>query len=278
MKTLLNYKKNYYSQNGEDGITEEILKRLGINNGWFVEFGAWDGKELSNTFFLLERGWRGVDIEADEAKYQDLLKTAKEFNGRLFTFCTKVAIGGDSCLDSLLSNIPLPREFEILSIDIDSYDYWVWKTLNNYHPKIVIIEINSAYPPGMKYVQPPNVIASESLLSGASFTSTLHLGDEKGYQLVCHTSNMFFVRKDLINKLNLPPEELTSPNSLFIESWLLFNKENKACLYFIIFFQKMRDSVRSPIKKRFPNMYQKLKDLKKSFKDRGWASSKKCHS
>ena len=48
------FKKNYYSQFGEDGIIEEVLKRMGINEGWVCEFGAWDGIKSSNTFSLIE--------------------------------------------------------------------------------------------------------------------------------------------------------------------------------------------------------------------------------
>lgn len=72
MKTLIKYRKNYYSQNGEDGVIEEILKRMGIKQGWFVEFGAWDGKYLSNTYALVEKGWKGVEIEGDKTKFEKL--------------------------------------------------------------------------------------------------------------------------------------------------------------------------------------------------------------
>ena len=50
------FKKNYYSQNGEDGIIQELIKLLNINdNSWCCEFGAWDGKNSSNTFYLIEK-------------------------------------------------------------------------------------------------------------------------------------------------------------------------------------------------------------------------------
>ena len=43
------YKKNIFSQYGEDGIIDEILKRLQrVSNKQCCEFGAWDGKFLSN--------------------------------------------------------------------------------------------------------------------------------------------------------------------------------------------------------------------------------------
>jgi len=73
------YHKNIYSQNGEDGIVEELLKRLEIENGWICEFGAWDGIYLSNTFNLTQKGFHSVFIESDKDKYQDLLTTVKKY-------------------------------------------------------------------------------------------------------------------------------------------------------------------------------------------------------
>ena len=74
------YKKNFYSQNGEDGIVLEILKRLKLNlrNKWCCEFGAWDGIHGSNTFNLIKKkNYNAVYIEGDIKRYQDLLKTKK---------------------------------------------------------------------------------------------------------------------------------------------------------------------------------------------------------
>lgn len=208
-KTLWKYRKNYYSQNGEDGIIEEILKRLNIDEGWFVEFGAWDGKYLSNTFRLLEQGWEGIDIECDPEKYKDLKETSKEFP-KLNIVKTNILINKKNCLDTLLLKYPIPKEFEILSIDIDSVDYYVWDSFKMYKPKIVIIEVNSRIKPGKKYISN----------SGVSFTSMVDLGRTKGYTPVCHTGNIIFVRNDLVNKLNLPNEELDNPDSLFRMKWV----------------------------------------------------------
>ena len=70
------YNKNIYSQNGEDGIIEELLHRLDISSGWVCEFGAWDGINLSNTFNLVKnKNFSAVYIEGDKNKYVDLLQT-----------------------------------------------------------------------------------------------------------------------------------------------------------------------------------------------------------
>ncbi|HSY17990.1 MAG TPA: hypothetical protein VK815_06630 [Candidatus Acidoferrales bacterium] len=84
---LIDHHDNKCSQNGEDGIIAEIFQRFGIPEGWFVEFGAWDGKHLSN--------WSGVFIGSDPQKYQHLLKTSAAF----------------------------PESFELLSNDIGSNDW-----------------------------------------------------------------------------------------------------------------------------------------------------------
>ena len=209
-KNLLHYRYNKYSQNGEDGIIEELCRRLDITKGWFVEFGAWDGKHLSNSYRLLsEWGWSGVDIEADPDRYRDLLTTRAAFPDRLHTICAFVGFEGENTLDNLLARTPLPRDFDLLSIDIDSYDWQVWKSLANYHPRIVIIEGNSLLSPGVyKLHDPPDCF-------GASFSALLDLGTSKGYRLVCHTGNCFFVLNELVPKLELDALGLASPDRLF---------------------------------------------------------------
>ena len=75
--SLLKYSSNVYSQNGEDGVIKEIIKRLSLDKkdkNWCVEFGAWDGIYLSNTFNLVKQGWEAVYIEGDQKRFKDLLK------------------------------------------------------------------------------------------------------------------------------------------------------------------------------------------------------------
>jgi hypothetical protein len=207
---LLEYRDNKYSQFGEDGIIEEICYRLGVKKGWFVEFGAWDGKHLSNTYNLLgNKGWQGVLIECDPEKYKALLHTKEAFPERLHTLCAIVGFEGESRLDSLLAKTPIPQDFELLSIDIDSYDWQVWNALEKYRPRIVIIESNCAIPPGIYQIHNPPASV------GASFTALVNLGRSKGYQLVCHTGNCIFIRDELVPKLNLEAKLLASPERLF---------------------------------------------------------------
>ncbi len=208
-KTLWKYRKDYYSQNGEDGIIEEILSRLKINNGWFVEFGAWDGKHWSNTFHLLKQGWEGISIESDPKRYKDLVETARQFP-KLHIMNKKVSTKGENSLDNLLSKYPIPKDFELLIIDVDSNDYQIWDAMKSYKPNIILIEPNSYIRPGKRYISN----------SRTSFTSMVDLGRKKGYTPVCHTGNIIFVRNDSVNKLNLPQKELDNPNSLFRRYWI----------------------------------------------------------
>ena len=209
-KPLTRYRYNRYSQNGEDGIIEEICRRLSLGKGWFVEFGAWDGKHLSNTYNLLSHhDWCGVHIEGNPAKYQDLLLTQKAFPGKLHTLCVMVGFEGENRLDRLLAQTPIPREFDLLSIDIDSLDWQVWKALDEYQPKIVVIESNNELPPGIFQTHnPPQYV-------GASFSSLVELGKKKGYQLVAHTGNCIFVRDELVAALDLDSSVLVQPEKLF---------------------------------------------------------------
>ncbi len=195
----------------------ELNARLRIRTGEFVEFGAWDGKHLSNTYRLLEKGWRGVYIEGDRERFEALRKNMAPFSDRVTVVNAFVSVTGENCLDRLLSDTSIRQDFDVLSIDIDSHDWQVWESLRNYWPKIVIIEINSHIPVGVYQVH-DGVHAV-----GSSFSSMVSLGHRKGYTPVCHTGNLIFVRNDLVGKIGLPEHERRYPELLFDYSWVRLN-------------------------------------------------------
>lgn len=206
------FKSNSHSQNGEDGVIAEILNQLKMDNHveyWCVEFGAWDGLHLSNSFCLVEKGWNAIYIEGNSSRFQELLRTCQRFT-KIVPIKAKISKFPDdiNSLDNLLANTNLPKDFELLSIDIDSYDLDIWKTLKGYHPKIVVMEIDSSIPPGIEWTHGP-------LTRGNSFSSTLKVAETKGYVLVCHTGNLIFVRRDLINSLSFPRSYFLNPELLY---------------------------------------------------------------
>jgi hypothetical protein len=234
------YKKQKYSQHGEDGILEELLKRLNITNGWVCEFGAWDGIHLSNTFSLIEKGFQGVFIEGDNEKFKDLLKTVDKFNNiiPINKYVSHISDDNNS-LDSILENTDIPKNFDILSIDIDSFDYQIWDSLQNYRPKIVVIEINSFADTnntdwihnnpinandGERYPLPEYTVINNEFYLSTGFRPMYNLGISKGYKFVLHCGNMIFITNELFDKLNLPHIENELEN--FQNKWGWYTDSN----------------------------------------------------
>ncbi|MGC1445941.1 MAG: hypothetical protein WA837_10785, partial [Xanthobacteraceae bacterium] len=119
--------RDVHSQNGEDGIVEWIFSRVAPGSKTCVEFGAWDGRNLSNTFNLVaHHGWKAIYIEADLNKFPALTKTAAAYPA-ITPVCSLVTSAGETALDNILARHATPEEFDILSIDIDGDDYDVWK-------------------------------------------------------------------------------------------------------------------------------------------------------
>lgn len=232
---LETFRRNVHSQNGEDGVIAEVARRMGLRideNFWCVEFGAWDGVHLSNTFALVEnQSARAIYIEGDQKKYRRLLETAGKFSTIIpveslvvgshipqAPLVTKAFTGlFDSekmaTLDVILGKTQCPRDYDLLSIDIDSYDLDVWQAHEKFAPKIVVIEINSSVAPGILQWHGKGK-------QGNSFSSTMSVAKMKGYTLVCHTGNLIFVRDDLAHLLGLEEIDRVYPERLFDQGFL----------------------------------------------------------
>jgi len=211
-RPIEDFEFNYYSQHGEDGIVQEILRRLGVKNGWVVEFGAWDGKYLSNTFRLLEKGkgFKAVFIEGEKDRYEDLVILSKKMNDRIIPLCAFVEPDGENSLDNLLARTPIPEDIDLLSIDVDGMDYHIWEGVKKYNPKVVIIEVNCSLPLELEQKHD-----AKQKKQGSSFLSTLKLGNDKGYTCVYHHGNMFFVKDDLMSKAGLEVKTFEQQKGLY---------------------------------------------------------------
>lgn len=260
------YEKNITSQFGEDGIIEYLFSKIGISESpWCVEFGAWDGEYLSNTYNLVfNQGFNCVYIEGDSNKAKELKnKISKLSNQKIFVLNNFVESQGVNSLDNLLGQTDIPKEFDLLSIDIDGIDYHVWKNFNNYNPKIVLIEHNPTIPPHIEYI--PD---EKNSLVGASTLALYNLGLKKDYCLVhCTDTNSIFVHKDLFTlfniKENLPMQLMKTDHITYLiskyDGSYLVNKEPA----FINIFDK---NIYNELKKTV-NIFKKIMIYFKLIKD-----------
>lgn len=195
---LTPFELRVFSQNGEDGVLSEILRRIGAGERFFVEFGIESGREGNCVYLADVSGWRGLFIEPDADLFAELERKYRTDPG-VQTVTARVT---PSNVEELFSRAAVPAEPDVLSIDIDGQDYWVWEALSAYKPRVVVVEYNSALDPGRRLVEPPGGGHGwdGTAYTGASLDALCSLATAKGYRLV-HTElaalNAFFVRADL---------------------------------------------------------------------------------
>lgn len=161
---MLNFAKRYAhnitSQNGENGIIDECIERIGFSEGRrAIEFGAPTKEYCSNIYHLNDK-WHKVYLDIDPKE----------------SGIIKAEITPENVNEWLM-------KCAILSIDIDGNDYRVWQAYKG-EPDIVIIEINSSLPADRDYF---------NIVSGCSYKLMVELGISKGYFLLCHVGNCIFI-------------------------------------------------------------------------------------
>ncbi len=225
-KNIINkHEKTMYSQNGEDGIIEYIFSQIGTTNKVFVEIGIGDGTE-NNTTYLIRKQWKGLLIdqtieylELATFFYKQLLGTNFKNIKLIHHQAKKESV--DECIKSNISG-----EIDLLSIDIDGNDYWIWEAIVSIKPRVVVIEYNAqlGVSRSISTVYDPDFYCGNkhpsNLYHGASLSALAKLGATKGYSLVgCDSSgtNAFFVLRNLITNTlpALSSQEAYFPNYYF---------------------------------------------------------------
>lgn len=237
--SLLHHTWKWYSQSGEEGIIEEMLRRIGIEKGFFVEFGAADGIMFSNTRFLAARGWNGVFIESDPKLFPKLLENCMKLPNLLCLneFVSSNRAAGRT-LDEIADQYFLDREIDVLSIDIDGLDYLILEELQR-QPKIICIESSGYWHPLMDK-RIPDEIASRNL--GQPLSVAIEIARKKGYEPVCFLLvNLFLVKQEFYHLFS---DIKNDPVSLWLESWQYIGQKQPLDQRFIYERRKKEERIK----------------------------------
>jgi len=204
---LSGWAKSIQSEHGEDGLIEAIFEVCKPRNKWCVDVGASDGYSLSNTWNLVTwKGWKAVMIEKveetlrDGELYSGYLKIVERFKGNDYVYpvCKEVTRKN---LDEILTYLPVPYNFDFLSLDIDSYDVEVWQNLVKHRPNLICIECDESEHDLSKVsykLDRPNAC------NPASVGYLKQIAKEKGYDFLCvDVCNAFFVEEEFGKPLRI---------------------------------------------------------------------------
>jgi hypothetical protein len=206
----------YFSQADEDGITLEIVRRLGIKVGTFAEIGVGNGLE-NNTLILLASGWHGFWIGAEDLAFDHKLNRKRLVFNKTWVSVENIARLMRQGFESVgIDNL------DVLSLDIDGNDFYIARELltTGILPKLFILEYNAKFPPPIKWTIKYDVNHSwdNTDYQGASLALFSELMAEFSYTLVCCNAatgaNAFFVKNEYLFHFEDVPKNI---EEIFIE-------------------------------------------------------------
>jgi hypothetical protein len=192
---MIQYENKIYSQNGEDGIIQHIFENIGTTNKVAVEIGVSALTNNSdtyenNTMNLLCQGWKTYWFDCSDVK---LVPENCVFTKKMLT---------QDNIAETFESLNIPKDMDLLSIDVDGNDYHLRQALHEYKPRVCIMEYNGCFNGVDEYVMPRNddYWWQGQRDFGASLKSYTKQANEMGYDLVyCDSQgvNAFYVRKDI---------------------------------------------------------------------------------
>lgn len=192
-----------YSQFEEDGILLWIFSQIGEESKKVVEVCCGDGQQSMSANLIVNHGWQGLLFEGDPA----LVKAATSFYKRrldclLNQPVVKRAWITAENINDLITEEDYVGNVDLLILDVDGNDYWVWKAIDSISPRVCLFETHNIIPSNLALTIPydPMFRRNISNFQGASTLAMVKLSKEKGYRLVGahrHGFNAFFIRNDV---------------------------------------------------------------------------------
>jgi hypothetical protein len=207
------YEFKIFSQRGEDGIIQCLIKHIPITNKVFIEFGVEDYMESNTRFLMMNDNWSGFVMDASDRNIKSIKK--RDWFWKYDLKVQKAFIDKDNINDILTeTNF---KDIGLLSIDIDGNDYWIFEKINftELNPAIIIVEYNALFGNERAISVPYDKNFNRTkahfsnLFFGASLPALIYIAEKKGYSLIgCNDagSNAFFVKKEFVEGITKIPK------------------------------------------------------------------------
>lgn len=231
------FKKNFSSQNNldfgrigfnvfsptyEDGILLFIFSLIGMTNRKFIDIGCglMNGSSVANL--IINHSFSGILVDGNEQH----IKLTRNFYAShpetsLLPIITKNSFLNAENINDFISQNGINGEIDLLCIDIDGIDYWIWKAIDVIQPRVVLLEYQDILGPDVSWTVPYksdfciddyDVNKEMNNYCGASLRALTKLSKKKGYRLIgCNKGgwNAFYIRNDIASDI-LPEVSIES--------------------------------------------------------------------
>lgn len=202
-----------YSQFEEDGILLYIFSLIGTTNKIAVEICAGDGIVCNSTNLIVNHGWLGYLFDGNRKKVRRGRRFFKRHNDTWLwpPKFTHAWITAENVND-VISAAGVSGEIDLLSIDVDGMDYWIWKAIDCIKPRVVLCETHNIMGPDDSLTAPysPDFTITVPGYHSASLKAMTSLAESKGYRLVGthrYGFNAFYIRNGIGENL-FPPADI----------------------------------------------------------------------
>ncbi len=201
-----------FSQFDEDGILLFLFAVIGTTNREAIEICSGVGYECNCANLAIHHGWETLMIDGSESNNAIARQFFIQRSDTQITVPKLLhAWIEPETIDDLITSNGFRGEVDLLTIDLDGVDYWIWKNITSINPRVVVTEYQPWFGPNEPYTVKnikgyhyPNYAETKMGYCGCSLSAHVKLAHEKGYRLIgCNRNqlNAVFLRNDIAPEL-----------------------------------------------------------------------------